>query len=569
VDARVDVRTGMDGVLTVTGGLAHLNSSIELTPIGAAQGRNWTYTYAQARYRAGDFFAQAYVNHSNAGESFLLRDGNAIIDKSLLFVAQAQHGTSFGERLKVRFGGDLIRTVPRTEGTISGAFEDDDELLEVGGYAQAEVDVFRSVSVIATGRVDHHNRVRDLVFSPRAAIVVRPTEFHSLRLTYNRAFSQPSAQSLFLDLASSPSLGPFSAFGVRATGVPYETGFSFRRDCGGLCMYSPFAADPAQPLQLDVAPYWQDAVDQLDAVTQQITGVGLSPSVEALLRSVDPSGQVGTVVRKFDTALLAFGQPLNPETAVRDIAPLAPSITNTLEFGFKGFLPPRLFLSLDLYATRYENFIAPLAIETPNAFLNPDELNTFLRPTLEANGLSAAQAGQLIGTLATVPLGTVTPQEVNGAPTDLYVTVRNFGQVDLWGADVALGWPITSAFQVSATYSYVSRNFFRDVDDIADVALNAPRHKGSLAVRYEAPRKRFAAEARGRYINGFDVRSGVYVGTIEPYTLVDLNVNYVVPFVAGMEVTASASNVFDKRHREIIGAPEIGRMIYFSVGQQF
>jgi len=569
VDGRVDVRTDRDGVLSFSGGVAHLNSSIELTPIGAAQGRNWTYTYGQARYRRGEFFAQAYVNHSNAGESFLLRDGGRIVDKSVLLVGQAQHGVAVGDRLRLRYGADVIRTVPRTEGTISGAFENDDDLLEIGGYVQTEVEVLPRMSFITAGRVDHHNRVDGVVFSPRAALVVKPSAFHSFRLTYNRAFSQPSAQNLFLDLPSSPTLGPFEAFGVRATGVPYRTGFHFRRDCGGLCMYSPFAANPEQPEGLDVAPYWQNAVDQLDAVTRQVSGTGLEPGVEGLLRGLDPTGQVGTVLRKLDVSTSAFGAVLDPATAVRDINPLVPSVTNTLEFGFKGFLPPRLYLSVDVYATRYQDFLAPLAIETPNAFLDPSDLDAFLRPTLEANGMTPSEAGQLIGTLATMPLGTVTPAEVTGNPTDLYVTVRNFGRVDLWGADVAAGWPITNDLLVSATYSYVSRNYFRDVDDIADVALNAPRHKGSLSLRYQTPRRGFAAEARGRYINGFDVRSGVFVGTIEAYTLVDLNVNYSFPFVSGMDLTVAASNLFDNRHREIIGAPEIGRTVYFSIGQVF
>ncbi|MFQ6046950.1 MAG: TonB-dependent receptor domain-containing protein, partial [Gemmatimonadales bacterium] len=569
MDARVDVRVGREGTFTLSGGAAHLESGVELTPVGAAQGLDWTYTYLQARLRKRSLFVQSYVNLSDAGRSFLLRDGQPIVDNSYLLAAQIQHGSNIGSRHRLLYGADLIRTVPRTEGTISGVHENDDELTEVGAYLQSETDLSRMTTLILAGRVDHHNRVGGTVFSPRAALVIRPGDLHSVRFTYNRAFSQPSTQHLFLDISSSPSLGPFTEFGVRAIGVPSTTGLTFRRECnGGLCMYSPFGADPSRPLAVDAAPYWQNAIDGLAAATRQLTGSSLDPAFEAFLRGLDPRGNVAPALRKFDVSALALGDPLDPQS-VTDIAPIGPSITNTLEIGFKGFLPPRVFLGLDLYATRVENFVGPLSIETPNVFLDPVTLESFLQPQLEAFGMTPEQATQTINGLAAVPLGTVTPTEVTGPPTDVYVTFRSFGKVELWGADLSATLPLSEALEVAGTYSFASKNYFRNVDGIDDIALNAPRHKGALSARYRNESRRVALEARGRYVGGFEVRSGVYRGTVKRYALIDANISFPLPLVGAGEVTASALNLFDSKHREIIGAPEIGRMLFVRLAHTF
>ncbi|MGD2136004.1 MAG: TonB-dependent receptor, partial [Gemmatimonadales bacterium] len=331
LDGRLDTYVGDRARLSLSAGRSHLDRSVELTPVGAAQGQNWSYTYVQGRLRSGEWFAQTYVNQSDAGGSYLLRDGSAIVDKSYIWVGQLQHATNVGSRQRFQYGADVVHTVPRTEGTINGVHENDDELTEFGGYLQSETDVTDAVRFIAAGRLDWHSVVDGPVFSPRAAVLVRPTDFHTFRLTYNRAFSQPSTQQLFLDISSSPSLGPYTAFGVRATGVPAATGFTFRRDCvGGLCMYSPFNADPSQPLPLDATGFWQDAVSGLDVVTRQFTGQPLDPALEAELRSLDPAGSVGTVLRKLDVNSQQIGPALDPASAVTDIAPLEPAITNTL-----------------------------------------------------------------------------------------------------------------------------------------------------------------------------------------------------------------------------------------------
>jgi iron complex outermembrane receptor protein len=137
-EARVDFQLGERTELVASGGLSQLGSSIELTGVGAAQALDWRSSYGQVRLHRGPLFVQAYVNFSDAGDSYLLRDGARLHDTSLLYVAQAQHARGIGERQRFIYGADVMRTVPRTGGTITGRNEGDDQITEVGGYLQSE-----------------------------------------------------------------------------------------------------------------------------------------------------------------------------------------------------------------------------------------------------------------------------------------------------------------------------------------------------------------------------------------------------------------------------------------------
>ena len=56
----------------------------------------------------------------------------------------------------------------------------------------------------------------------------------------------------------------------------------------------------------------------------------------------------------------------------------------------------------------------------------------------------------------------------------------------------------------------------------------------------------------------------MYVGTVESSTSVDATVQYKLPITDprfGATLTVTASNLFDNKHQEFIGAPEIGRLI--------
>ena len=561
-EARVDARLGERTDLVLAGGFSQLGSGIELTGVGAVQAKDWRYSYVQARLRHDQLFVQSYFNFSEAGESYLLRDGARLKDNSFLYVGQAQHASRIGEHQRFVYGADLIHTVPRTEGTITGRHEDDDDITEVGGYVQSETHLHDQLDFVAAARLDDHSRVNDAVFSPRAGIIYRPAAGHSLRLTYNRAFNQVSTNNLFLDLVSARNFGGLP-FDVRVTGVPKD-GFTFARDVGGRpLMRSPFTpgglGGPAQQLPLDVTPFW-------GAVVQIFQSQG-----NTALNTVTPptSTDVGTVMRALNPTTRAF----NTVSDVTNVDPMSPQINNTAEIGYKGFIANRLSLGVDVYYSRIEDFVSPLLVPTPNAFLEFNSLVAYLmtpaggnKSQPEAIGLATLICG-LDGSSTNrgIPLGTVTPISTVGDPYDIFLTYRNFGTVDLSGADLGATFLLSDQLSFTGTYSVVNKNLFKNQDGIADIALNSPINKATLAANYRSLRKGLAVELRGRYVDRFPMNSGVWVGDVRSYALLDANMTYALSFSRGTDVSLAATNLFDDRHREFVGAPELGRLLLVRV----
>jgi outer membrane receptor for ferrienterochelin and colicins len=558
LDGRVDVRAAQNMEFILSSGLSQVGNAIELTGIGAAQARDWRYSYLQGRFRWDRLFAQAFGNFSDAGDTYLLRTGEQIVDRSRLYVAQVQHGLDLLDgRQNFTYGVDFQLTQPRTEGTVVGRNEGK-EIREAGAYLQTETRLLPNFDFIASGRLDSHNYVRGSVFSPRAAIVFRPVESQTLRLTYNRAFDTPTSNNLFLDIEAA-RLSPF--LGIRAIGVPTE-GFTFRRDCpggaGNLCMRT--GLNPgAGYLPANAALLWP-AVVQIMA--QQ--GANLAP-----IPAPGPT-DVATQLRVFNTTTQVFVDAA--PAGVLDVNPLEPTISNTWEVGYRGLLLDRVLLSGALFHTRKDNFVGPLIVETPSVFFDRASLQNYLArfmPVTNAAQLAAGIAGFSGATGAAnsprgIPLGTVVPDHELTSTGDMYLTYRNFGEVELWGSDLSTQVLLTDRISLTGTYSYVSENYFtqEEVGGLSPIALNSPKHKGSVTGRYESPGLAgFAGELRVRYSDGFPQNSGIYIGTVESYTHLDATLNYRLQVGRGALLTVSAQNLLNDKTAQFVGAPAVGRLI--------
>ena len=577
-EARLDLRPWDDGEIIFNAGINSSVSSIELTGQGAGQAQDWTYSYVQSRLNKGGLFAQFFLNSSNAGDTYLLRTGNRIQDESKFYASQVQYALDVGETQELIFGLDGQWTRPETFGTITGRNEDDDSINEIGGYIHSTTALSERFDVVAALRVDDHSRLEDVIFTPRAALVFHPTDEQNFRLTFNRAFSTPTTNNLFLDLvAGRIPIGP-TGYDIRTRGVP-ESGFTFLDSCTGgfqnLCMRSPFAPGqlPANGAVLlnGLAPTVIGLVTQqamADPALAPLLPLLANPALPTLLAGGDPTTSVGSVLRSFNAEERSFFDIAGPEAIDR----IKPTITNTIELGYKGIVGERFLLSADVYRSQVEDFVGPLRVETPSVFLDPASTGQYIAQQLAplAAQVPAAALQGLVQALtagyAQLPLGTVVP---DGQETpDLVLTYRNFGDVSFWGADFAGQFLVTDRFSLTGGLSLVSKDCFDANDDGTvdcggnqDIALNAPKQKGSLGARFTDARSGLSLEGRARFTAGFPVNSGVYVGEIEGYAVFDANLDYQLPFYPGASFGVTASNLFNNEHREFIGAPEIGRLV--------
>ena len=351
---RLDYRPNDDLTTILASGFTQF-TGIELTGLGAGQAKNWTYGYLQGRFIYKDLFAQAFWNRSDAADTFLLRTGDDIIDNSDLYVGQIQHGYSLGERQRFTYGVDLLLTRPDTEGSINGRNEDSDNINEIGAYLQSETQIIQQLKFIAAARLDNHNYLSGLVFSPRAALAFQPNDEHNLRVTYNRAFSTPGTSSLFLDRLAvrdafglgtvfQPILGFSPNTDIWAQGVGGETGFTFRRDADGRPLFrSPFS--PIAELPADTHIPLDDPVftNVMWSVGRGAVMSGVQPVFEAAVKQ--------TLQQTFSPqALPQVIAGLPPETlqgvATQVLATLSPQVLQALPPEFAPLLQPGAIAAL-------------------------------------------------------------------------------------------------------------------------------------------------------------------------------------------------------------------------------
>jgi iron complex outermembrane receptor protein len=592
LDARVDWRPTGDFSAILSAGRSNVGQGIELTGIGAGMVDDWMYGYYQARFNYRRWFAQAYVNTSDAGDTFLLRTGGPIVDKSKVAVAQLQHVADW-RGFEFTYGGDFIRTMPETEGTINGSRENDDNYTEYGAYLQTKVPLGAKLDLVAAARGDWHSELSEPVFSPRAALVIKPVPDQTFRVTYNRAFSTPSSLNLFLDIDGGPAgpLGPLG-FRVRAQG-PGKDGIKLT-DASGmpLGLRSPFSGAPAT-LQTVTQ---QNLFDyQLNALLTQVPA-NLRPLLSGLRTPLKAGiGQVGIATLNPTTRAVA---PLQA-TSITDVPGIQPSITKTFELGYKGLIGDKLLLAADWWRSTQTDFTSPLVVRTPLLLLNPTQFGAYLTQNaapamvqaLVGSGMSLAQAQATVTGIITnwvqIPAGVVSSPDVAAQGSDLLATYVNFGEMDLWGADLSLQWLMTDEWSATGTYSHTSDHNFclvpvtGDADCPEDdlVALNAPKDKASASLAFRSAGSGFSSEVRVRHTGEFPVNSADYVGLkciggggedcVDAFTLFDVTLGYDLPTMPGASVQLAITNLLDEDYRSFVGVPKVGRLALLRLRYEF
>jgi iron complex outermembrane receptor protein len=605
--ARVDYRFRPDLTVILDAGMTR-GTNIEITPTGAAQVVGAKYTYLQSRLQYRNLFVQAYGNFIDSGESYFLRTGERFLDQSRLWVAQAQHFSKLGPRQRFTYGIDLFRTLPQGSGTVNGRNEHDDESTEVGAYVQSDTDLHRRLSLSLAARLDHHNRLENLAFSPRAALVFKPAPAHTFRFTYNRAFQTPKTNDLFSDLIGRRDLfqlgGLESVYGfapstdLRVQGM--KDGFHFQTGPGDANQFrSPFAPlmglAPSDWIGFDDAGF----TDVMWSVARFATVAGLADNLAAS-GAIDPES-AASVSEALDQILPTDVDGVHQELRVLDLdaqqfvaidratdfGRLGVTRTETVETGYRGLLFGGLLVSVDAYWTRVRDFLGPFVVGTPNVFLEPLSLSASLRPSIAAaledpanaehaaalqqldtipflgngNGTPVEEIAALVATgiAGAIPFGTVSPEEAYD-PTAVLLMRRNFGDLSVYGMDTGITLFLSRRMRIAASYSLLSRTYFHGVDGVSDVSLNAPRHKAGGMIHYETANGRVETQVSWRFVGSFRVRSDIYTGEVERFGVIDASVGWQLPFVDDTRLSLTVQNLTNNRHREFVDVPEIGRL---------
>lgn len=586
LEARADWRFSDRGALIATYGVSSV-TGIELTGLSAVQVDNWLSQYAQARFTYDRWAVQTYFNFNDSGDAFFLRDGLSLVDRSTLGVIQLQNGFGLANgRHDFTYGFDYFSTRPSSRGTIYGDYESDNDMSEWGLYLQARSALTSGLELTAVARVDHHSILESPVFSPRVALVWQPLEDHAIRVAYNEAFSTPTALNYFLDLGGGLATG-LSPYSTRAFGTGRD-GFALQNADGSLRgMRSPFNAGGAGVLlPADEATLWELGVGVLDA------GGSLAEGQLDILQRLSP-GAIG--IEYLDTNDAGAGYRPLEGLRLPDVGSIQESSARTFEIGWTGLFDDALRVSIDAYRRTERNFVSPLTVVNPLLRLDALGLEGWLLDeyvparvvdlvdreglsNAEARSRAEAEAAELARTLDATPLAVASSDapQLRGGGADLIATYRNVGDLNLWGFDASVQWFLGSRWEIAGTYSHVSEDWF-ELGESVPLALNAPRHKGTLGVVYRDEPRGFRASARIRYTDSFPFLSTEFDGTacrpgaaataepcIDAYALVDLTLGYQIPGTP-TTVQLGVSNVLDESYRSFVGAPATGRMAMLRV----
>lgn len=596
--------------LTANAGYSELKATT-LTGIGTTQADGFGYGYGQFRLQAGGLFAQVYYNKNDAGESFVYGTGNLVVDRGEQVNVQSQYDFSLSDNQQFIIGADVDMLTPKTDATIYGRNEDNDDITEYGGYIQSLTRLSPKLDLTVALRGDYDNIIEEISLSPRVGLVFKPTGTSALRATYNRAFALPGSNSLFLDIVAGQA-GPITVRGLGAKdGHVWERDASFAALAGTDLVarsLNPAAAGAKQPVGLTLDAVYGSVYAGLAAIPADNLAALLSAQLGLPIDAATAGALVGllapgtTNVTGFTQGQMVIpnlsGGPGKVVTDLTDVAPLEHVVSQTFEVGYKGLLGDKLLIAVDGYYSQKENFTGPLILETPLVYVPSlaGDLtgalaagitgNATLAGTLQLLGVSPEQAAALIVGLAagelpdaSTPVAAVVSGSNApgaGALPEMMLTYRNFGKVSYWGIDASLQYFADENVSFFSNVSFVSDDFFdneelEESNTALSLALNAPTFKIKSGININIPRGANASAAV-RYVKDFPVLSGPYVGGIpEPfgtgrggvddYVLYDFSIGYdFAQYAEGLRVDLIAQNALDNRHREFVGAPQVGRV---------
>jgi outer membrane receptor protein involved in Fe transport len=199
VDLRVDQDFTSGGRMSYSAGYAGTEGIVH-TGIGPFDLQSGSFMgYGRVGYSKGALKVAAFANFLDAEAPNLLLTDPATLQpvqlnfKTQTFDLEAGNANVIGGKHILSYGGNVRRN--NFDITLASTAEDRTEL---GAYFQWEyfADKFR---VVAGGRVDKFGNIDDPVFSPRVSLMFKPSQDHTLRASYNRAFRSPSAINNFLD----------------------------------------------------------------------------------------------------------------------------------------------------------------------------------------------------------------------------------------------------------------------------------------------------------------------------------------------------------------------------------
>ena len=226
---------------------------------------------------------------------------------------------------------------------------------------------------------------------------------------------------------------------------------------------------------------------------------------------------------------------------------------DSVEVGYQGVINGRLLVTASVYRNQLKDFITYLL---PQVGTSLGRLNPSFGPYAPPSSLSPAAAAVVTATLETVLPPNVfaaLSNDATGRPVIALLSFGNFGSAKTAGIELGATYLLPKGWTIESSYT----GFHSNVSDVPENPLspNTPVHQFRAGTAYA--QARFSGALRYRWVDSFQWLSGIYVGQVPSYGVVDLNGSYRLT----KQITAGAdvANLFDNDHYEAFGGDILGR----------
>ena len=624
IDTNLEWRPTDDTNYQVSAGMTN-GGGLFFQDLGIGYADGSTY-WGQVQATVGNWYAQAFIDHNDGGgtdnPTFLYGTGLRQVAKRTTMEAQIQYNFDmpwlFDSEWTV--GYDYRNTDSDSEYTLWGRNEDSDDYITNGIYGQGTLTMSEKVDLVVAGRYDQASFISAGEFAPRAALVYKPSEKTTWRLSYNKALTGPSALQMYIDFpVNVPAPGVLDAWlSGQSTAQRFADPANQVIDLAGLPVDIPVsAAGGGLPLAI---PYGAVAGASLAGLYAQ------APTLQPLLTPffasyMGPQGGSG-ILSPYD-----LFEPTQT-TGNRNTRTGRFSSVENFELGFSSVIGKKLKISADIYSyvnTGFTNFSAigdayalvgsDIATDLGNAVAADATAYvtgaltaaitqqyqgvaaTFGLPfSVVASGALAAQgvpsleasiAGNVAMTLGGInsafnmggagfvgqlgPLfggiGAVESDRVPQGDGITHITTGYITQGDAkrshFGGDISMDYFANADLRLWANASWLSQNEWipgeDNDDDLLNTSyLNAPAWKWRMGMDY-TPISGLQFGMSFQHDDKFRSVQGFWNGMVETKNLIDMSVGY--RFNPGLRFDISATNLTDNGYKTYPNLPTIRRRV--------
>lgn len=210
---------------------------------------------------------------------------------------------------------------------------------------------------------------------------------------------------------------------------------------------------------------------------------------------------------------------------------LRPEFIRSVEIGYKGlWLKKRLFVDIDFYYNRYQDFMAQVEANIPN-------------PT------SADSLGYIMLDRS--------KQQRYRLWTNSKTIVRNYGTSAALQYRWTSGWVLT----LNATYTQLDR---KEANDGLEDGFNTPKWMSNVAISHSNIFKNVGFGVSYKYQSAFYYQSFLVNGQVLSIQVFDGQVTYLFP-KQRIDLKVGGTNLFNRYYYSILGGPQIGGFYYFTL----